>query len=345
LKAAVAVRPGGPEVLELTELPRPKPGRGEALVRLHASSINHVDVWARTGAIPHSGRFPRVLGADGAGTVEEVGDEVDPSVLNTRVLLYPLVTCGSCEPCMEGRENLCDDLKMLGVHLPGTYAEYVKLPAENLVPIPDEMDFTTASTLGVAYLTAWTAVRAADVGVGRSVFIPGATGGFGTAAVRFSLALGATVLASTASPQKAQRLKETGVKHVIDANVRDLAEEVRRVTGGRGVDAALDSVGSATFLQSLRAVRKGGKVVTIGATTGKEVQLDLRFVFANGLNISGVYMGTRKELAEIVKWVTEGRVRPVIDSVYSLEEVAEAHSRVDGRLAFGKVVLRPTGSA
>ena len=312
------------------------------MVKLVASSVNHVDIWARTGALGTDRPFPKILGADGAGLVEETGGPAEGLAAGTRVLIYPLLTCGSCEYCLSGRENLCQNLKMLGIQCDGTYAEYVAVPQRNLVTIPDVLDFTTASTLGIAYLTAWTAlVRAAKVEPGEAVLVPAATGGFGTAAISIARALGADVVATTGSKEKVVKLRSVGVKAVVDVTSEDMVSSVLSATDGRGVDVVLDSVGSATLAASLKCVRRGGRLVTLGATSGREVTLDVRGIYAKGITIYGVYVGTRDDLTHVIEWVAEGKIRPVVDSVYTLEEAAEAHSRLDGRLAFGKIVLRP----
>jgi len=342
MKAVVVPRYGGPEVLTLVEdRPEPVPGPDEVVLHVHAAGINHLDLTVRNGIPTLKLTLPHIPGADVAGEVAKLGSDVTGFELGDRVVANPGLYCGRCEFCLAGEDSMCRDYRILGEHVPGTYAEYVAVPARNLLPIPVEMEWTTAAAAPLAFMTAWRLlVTRAAVRPGEDVLILGAGSGVSTAAIQIAKLAGCTVYTTSSSDAKLQRAREIGADVVV--NYKDMAwsQAVWELTGKRGVDVVLDHVGEATFKDSLRALRKGGRLVTPGATTGPLPQIDLRYVFWRQLSILGSTMANQREFEEVMKLVFMGRLKPVVDRVFPLAEAAAAHAHLEKAEQFGKVVLR-----
>lgn len=340
MKAVVIRRHGGPEVLELAQLPDPEPGPGEVRVRVRAVALNHLDLWVRQGWPKLELSFPHLLGSDIAGVVDCLGPGVRGWKTGDEVVLQPGVSCGTCEACLSGRDNYCADYGLLGEDRGGGYAEYIVVPAQNLLPKPPRLSFEEAACIPVTFLTAWQmVVTRARVRPGEWVLVQAAGSGVGTAAVQVAKLHGATVVATAGSDEKLARARALGADHVLNYRERDFAKEARALTGGRGVDVVVEHVGGEVFARSLRALRQGGRLVTCGATAGAEARFDLRYVFLRKLSILGSTMGSKGELAEVMRFCAEGRLQPVLDRVLPLERAAEAHAVVADREQFGKVVL------
>jgi len=333
---------GGPEVLRAGELPEPEPLPGTAVVRVRAVALNHLDIWVRRGWPGLKLAMPHVLGADVAGVVVAVGAGVDPARVGEEVVLSPGVSCGACEECLSGRDNLCRTYGILGEHLPGGYAELVRVPVANLLAKPAALSFEEAACIPLVFLTAWHALVArAGLRAGETLLVHAAGSGVGSAAVQIGKLLGARVVATAGSDPKCDKARALGADHAIQYERQDFLAEVKAWTGRRGVDVVLEHTGQATWEKSLLALRGGGRLVTVGATTGHDARTDLRHVFYRQLSLLGSTMGSKGELFEVLRFVAEGRLRPVLDRCLPLAEAVRAQELLSRREQFGKLVLVP----
>ena len=342
MKAVLLPRYGGPEVLEYVEdRPEPVIGPDEVLLHVHAASLNHLDLTVRKGLPTLKLTLPHILGADVAGEVAQLGSDVTGFEPGDRVVANPGLTCGRCEFCVAGDDSLCPEYKILGEHVPGTYAEYVAVPARNLLPIPVDMDWVPAAAAPLVFMTAWRLlVTRAAIRPGEDVLILGAGSGVSTAAVQIAKLAGCTVYTTSSSDAKLQKAKELGADVLVNYKEMPWSKAIWELTGKRGVDVILDHVGEATFPDSVRTLRKGGRLVIPGATTGDMPKLDLRRLFWRQLSVLGSTMANRREFEEVMKLVFMGRLKPVVDKVFPLREAAQAHAYLETGEQFGKVVLR-----
>ena len=341
MKAIVIPKHGGPEVLQLTDITEPKPGPTEVVVRVRACALNHLDLWVRRGLNGVTFPLPLVPGSDISGEVASVGPNAQRVHTGERVVLAPGVSCGQCAACAAGRDSECRKYTLFGYGCNGGCAEYVLAPEVNVLPMPPGLSFEEAAAVPLVFLTAWhMLVARARLQPGEEVLILGAGSGVGSAAIQIAKLTGARVIATAGSPAKLDKARELGADEVIDHAQQKISEEVRRLTGKRGVDVVFEHVGVATWEQSILSLATGGRLVTCGATTGAAAQLDLRYLFARQLSLLGSYMGSRAELFTVLKLVGEKRLRPVIDRVFPLAEAAQAHRRLEQREQFGKVVLK-----
>jgi NADPH:quinone reductase-like Zn-dependent oxidoreductase len=342
MRAMAMAGHGGPEVLRMTDLPDPVAGPGQVVVRVRAVALNHLDVWVRKGWPGLQLAMPHVLGADVAGVVEGVGPGVDGMKPGDEVVLNPGVSCGRCEACLSGRDNLCRRYGILGEHLPGGYAERVAVPAANALPKPRRLSFEEAACLPLVFLTAWHALVArARLAAGETVLVQAAGSGVGSAAVQIAKLLGARVVATAGSDAKCERARALGADHAVNYEREDFLAAVKGLTGRRGVDVVFEHTGKATWERSLLALVNGGRLVTVGATTGFDPPTDLRHVFYRQLSVLGSTMGSKGELFQVLRFVEEGRLRPVLDRVLPLSEAAAAQQVLARREQFGKIVLVP----
>jgi NADPH:quinone reductase-like Zn-dependent oxidoreductase len=330
MKAITIPSPGGPEVLRWVDVPDPIPKPGEVTLEVKAASINHLDIWVRKG-LPGV-TYPRIPGCDAAGIVRETGE---------RVVLNPARSCGVCEFCASGEKPLCKDYVILGEHSDGTQAELLCVPRSSVLPIPETMDFETAAAAPLVSLTAWRLiVTRGRLRPSEDVLIWSAGAGVGTACLQLAKRAGARVLATASSDSKAARLVELGADVVFNHARENVVQRIRELTGKRGVDLVVDYIGKDTWAKSLSVVRRGGRIVTCGATSGHDPSEDLRHVFYRQLEILGCTMGNDKELQDVLRLVFRGELRPVVDKVYPMKEAAEAHRRLERREACGKIILR-----
>ncbi|MBI4168392.1 MAG: zinc-binding dehydrogenase [Acidobacteria bacterium] len=342
MKAVLIRRHGGYEALEVVETPPPVAGPGEVLVRVKAAGMNHLDTWVRRGMPGVALPLPMIPGSDAAGVIAEVGPGVGGLARGDRVFVSPGFSCGRCVACLSGEDPLCKDYGILGEHRNGTDAELIALPAGGVIPLPEGLSFEEGAAFPLVFLTAWhMLVARARVRVGEEVLVHAAGSGVGTAAVQIAKLHGARVLATVGSEDKAVKVRALGADEVINYRKADFQEEARRLTGKRGVDVVVDSVGQETWDGSLRSLAKGGRLVTCGATSGYEGRTDIRHVFFKGLSILGSTMGSRAELLRIARLMGERRLRPVIDRVLPLDRVAEGHRAMAERSLVGKIVLTP----
>jgi NADPH:quinone reductase-like Zn-dependent oxidoreductase len=330
---------GGPEVLRLEEAPDPELVRGEVLVRVRACALNHLDLWERRGLPRVQIPLPHISGSDVAGEV--IASAAPDVAIGRRVMLQPGVSCGHCAACLSGRDYECACYEVLGYrNHPGGYAELVKVPVQNLVPIPDEIDFVHAAAFPLTFLTAWHMLMTrAKLARGEDVLVLAAGSGVGQAAIQIAFMHGARVFATAGSDAKLERARALGAFEVINHHTQDIAAEVLRLTNRRGVDVVIEHVGEATWAKSVRALARGGRLVTCGATTGGHGTLDLHALFAKQLSILGSYMGSKGELLRAARFLFTGQLKPVVDRTYPLAEAAEAQRRLEQSDQFGKIVL------
>jgi len=332
---------GGLEHLALHDLPRPElEAAGDALIRVHAAALNRLDLFVTDGLAGVDYRFPHIVGSDGAGVVEAVGSAVTGIRLGDRVMIHPGIACGRCAACLAGEESLCATFRVVGEHRAGTAAEYVVVPAVNLAAVPPAMPWAQAAAFSLATLTAWhmLATRAA-LQQGETVLIWGIGGGVALAALQVARHLGARVIVTSGSEAKLGVARREGAEVTLNHATQDVVAEVRRLTDRRGADVVVDSVGQARWQDSLRAMRRGGRLVICGATSGPMVQLDLRRLFWHQWSILGATLGSRREYAAIVALAHVGVLWPVVDSVEPLERATEAFARLQRGEQTGKLVI------
>ena len=330
---------GGPEVLRYEDAPDPDLAPGEVLVRVRACALNHLDLWARRDLPRVTIPMPHITGSDVAG---EVVAAVAPDVgLGRRVMLQPGVSCGRCGACLSGKDNECARYEVLGyLNHAGGYAEFVKVPVQNLIPIPDEIDFVHAAAFPLTFLTAWHMLMTrAQLKRGEDVLVLAAGSGVGQAAIQIAFLHGARVFATAGTDEKLERARALGAYEVIHHYRQDIAEEIRRLTNRRGVDVVIEHVGEATWAKSVRTLARGGRLVTCGATTGPNGALNLQALFAKQLTIYGSYVGTKGELMRAARFFFAGQLKPIVDCTFPLADAAAAHARLDASGQFGKIVL------
>jgi len=330
---------GGPDVLRYEEAPEPELAPGDVLVRVRACALNHLDLWARRGLPNVRIPMPHISGSDIAGEV--IGSAAIDVAIGRRVMLQPGLSCGRCEACLSGRDNECPCYEVLGyTNHDGGYAELVKVPVENLISIPDEIDFVHAAAFPLTFLTAWHMLMTrAGLKRGEDVLVLAAGSGVGQAAIQIASLHGARVFATAGSDRKLERARALGACEVIHHHEQDIAEEIKRLTNRRGVDVVIEHVGEATWPKSVRSLARGGRLVTCGATTGRHGTLDLAALFSKQLTIHGSYMGTKGELMRVARYFFTGQLKPVIDRTFPLAEAAAAHRRMEESGQFGKIVL------
>jgi len=342
VRAVLIRRHGGTEVLEIAEMPRPSAGPGQIVLQVKAAGLNHLDTWVRRGMPGMALPLPMILGSDAAGVVVEIGAGVAGLKAGDRVFVSPGSSCTRCAACLAGDDPLCRSYAILGEQANGTQAELVALPAANVMPLPDPLSFEEGAAFPLVFLTAWhMLVARARVAVGEEVLVHAGGSGVGSAAIQIAKLHGARVLTTVGSAEKAVRARALGADETIDYRARDFLEEIRRLTGKRGVDVVVDTIGRETWERSIKAMARGGRLVTCGATSGYEAPTDLRYLFSRGLSIHGSTMGGRAALLKIAGLMAERRLRPVIDRILPIERVAEGHRLIAERSVFGKVLLRP----
>jgi NADPH:quinone reductase-like Zn-dependent oxidoreductase len=340
MKAIVYAEHGGPEVLRYMDVPEPTIGAGEVLVRVRACALNHLDLWLRQGVPSMKIPLPHIPGSDIAGEVVRVGEGAPNVRGGERVMLQPGISCGQCEKCLAGDDNLCKSYRIFGEMVDGGCAEYVKAPAVNCVPIPEGLSFEAAAAFPLVSLTAWhMLISRARLKPGESVLVLAAGSGVGSAAIQIAKASGAWVIATAGSEAKLAKARELGADETINHSTQKIATEVKRLTGRRGVDVVFEHVGEATWNESIRSLVSGGRLVTCGATTGFSGAIDIRYLFFRQISLLGSFMGSKADLLAAVEFLKRGLLKPVIDVVMPLEKCAEAHRRLENSEQFGKIVL------
>jgi NADPH:quinone reductase-like Zn-dependent oxidoreductase len=341
MKAVRFHKHGGPDVLQYEDAPEPQPNSDEALVRVKACALNHLDLWARIGLPNVEIPLPHISGSDISGVVEWVPVEEKGFKKGDEVIINPGVGCGRCDRCLTGKDNQCRYYTIIGYGIDGGYAELVKVPRSNLIQKPEKMGFEEAASFPLVFLTAYhMLVTKAGVRVSDKVLILAASSGVGSAAIQLAKLHGAEVIATGGDSEKLERAKQLGADHVIDHYRQDVLGEVRRITGNRGVDVVFEHVGKETWGSSVKALAKGGRLVLCGATTGAEVITDLRYIYNRELTVYGSFMSSKGELLKVVSLFEEGRLKPVVDSIFPLKRAGEAQRRMEESRHFGKIVLK-----
>jgi NADPH:quinone reductase-like Zn-dependent oxidoreductase len=342
MKAAIFRELGGPEKLEIADVVQPSPQPGEVLVRVRAAAMNHLDLWVRRGLPGLELSFPHIGGADIAGEVAALGAGVESVKEGARVVVNPGLWDGTCEWCLKGQQSLCVNFRILGEHINGGFAEYVTVPAANLAMMPDDFSFEQAAAVPLVFLTAWRALMSqARLRAGESILILGASGGAASAGIQIAKLAGAYVYAVTSSEEKAERARALGADQVIDRTKDEFSKQVLQLTNRRGVDVVLENTGEKTWEGSLRALTRGGRLVTYGSTSGRSGNTIIPLVFWKQIQIMGSTMGTPDEFATVMRLVWEGKLRPVVDRVLPLDKIREAHEALEAGEQFGKIVLTP----
>lgn len=341
MRAAQIVAFGGPEVFRVTEVATPEPADGEVLVRLRAAGLNRADIIVREGRFAEASPPPMILGVEGAGDVAALGAGVTGFAEGDCVAINPMKVCDECEYCRGGRDSECPRLQVVGEHFDGTYAEYIALPARNLVPVPPGLGYEQLAAGVVPYMTAWHMLKTrGGLEQGETVLVVGAGSGVASAAVQVAKALGATVIATTSSDEKKKRARALGADEVVNYRARpDFDVAVRELTGGAGVDLVHETVGAATVQKSIQSTRHGGRLVGMGSHTGRVADIDLWSLYRREITVIGCHTSNRAEIAEFLPLLADGSLTPVVDSAYPLEAAVEAQARLDAPDRFGKVVL------
>ncbi|MCS7191798.1 MAG: zinc-binding dehydrogenase [Armatimonadetes bacterium] len=342
MKASAIVAHGGVEGLRYMDLPDPQPSQGEVVIQVRACALNHLDIWLRIGIPAYRLELPHVPGSDVAGEVVAIGDGVTNVKFGDKVIVNPNLTCGECEWCKMGEDSMCISFGIFGAKCWGGYAEFAKVPARNLIPMPENLTFEQAAAFPLTFLTAWhMLITRANLKPGERVLIVAAGSGVGVAAVQIAKLAGAFVIATAGTDEKCEKAKAIGADEVINHSRENIVEGVKSLTDGRGVDLVFEHVGPAVFDQCLASLAKGGRLVTCGATTGPAASFDIRFLFSRQLSIIGSMMGRTSELLTIVRLFGEGKLKPIIDRTFHLSEARKAQEVLESRNFFGKLVLVP----
>ncbi len=332
---------GGPEVLQWGSFELPEPGPREVRVRVRAVALNHLDVWTRRGLPSLKYEFPHRLGSDVAGEIEALGPGARGVAVGQKVMVNPGLTCGVCDRCLDGDDNLCNKYRIMGENAQGGYSRHVNVPDTNIVPMPEGLSFTDAASFPLVSITAWQMVmRRAEVKIGQTVLVQAAGSGVSSMAIQLCKLMGARVIATTGTDEKARRARELGADDVINYTTHDFLAECKRITNKRGVDAVIEHVGGDVFTKSIVAATRGGRVVTCGATSGFLPTVDLRQIFFRQVQVLGSTMGRKSDLLRVASLIAEKKIRPVVDRVLPLREARKAHEALEARQAFGKIVLQ-----
>jgi NADPH:quinone reductase-like Zn-dependent oxidoreductase len=331
---------GGPEVLKYEDVPDPRPRKDQVLISVKACALNHLDLFIRKG-LPGV-KLPHINGSDVAGIVSEVGEYITDLKVGQRVLLAPHCFCGVCPACTRGEQNLCPYYTVLGYLNDGGNAEFIVVPRVNVLPIQGELTYDEAASLPLVSLTAWhMLVGRCGIKPGETVLVLGGGSGIGSIAIQISKMFGALCIATAGDESKLERCRDLGADYTINHYQQKIADEVKKITNRGMCDIVFEHVGKATWMESMKSLKPGGKLVTCGATTGPEASFDIRFLFTRQLSFLGSFMGTQGDFHEVMKHIFAGKIKPVVDKSYPLREAAAAHERLEKSEQFGKIVLNP----
>lgn len=341
MKAVVFHEFGGSDKLKLEDVKIPEIGPNEILVKVKACGVNRLDLLLRNGDIPDA-PLPHICGSEVAGVVEKVGPKVSSPKAGNKVVIAPWIFCGKCEQCKKGQETTCPNGDILGMYSNGGYAEFVKVPAVNAVKIPPKLDFKNAAAVTLSMLTAWRMLNTrAKLNKNETVLVHAGGSGVGSSAIQIAKYLGAKVIATASTDEKRKNASKLGADIVIDSKADSLSARLMKETNGKGVDVVFEHVGKDTWQESMKSLKKGGRIVTCGGTTGYEVNLDTGDVIYNEFTIFGSRGGTRAELKKVLVLVATNKIKPIIDKEFPLKKAAEAHERMESRKQFGKMILLP----
>jgi NADPH:quinone reductase-like Zn-dependent oxidoreductase len=341
MKAIVFYEHGDLSRVQLADVPRPVPGAHELVIQVHAAALNRLDLWVLEGWPALKLHLPHIMGSDGAGVVAEVGSQVTGWQVGDRVAINPTYSCGQCDYCLRGRDNLCDQFAIYGEHRPGFFAEYAVVSARNLFKLPEHVSFAQAAAASLVYVTAWhSLVERGRLQAGEDVLIVGAGGGVNTASIQIARLAGArTIYVVGSDDEKLAQAQALGADVIINRQNEDWGKGIFKATQRRGVDIVVDNVGAATYAMSLRALKKGGRLLTVGNTSGPKFEFDNRLIFGKHLEIIGSTMGPIAAYQQVMALIFSGRLQPLIDTVYPLEEGIEALRRLQTGAVQGKLVL------
>lgn len=343
MKAVIFRKTGGLENLEYTDVPKPSPRKGEVLVQVKACALNHLDLWILTGAVAPKISMPHILGCDIAGEIAKVGAGAKGLKIGKRVIVAPGIRDGKSPHYKSGIwDSLSPGYQIVGFQNNGGYAEYAVVPSENVVPVSPQLSFEEWASIPLVFLTAWhMLVTHAKLAKGETVLIQAAGSGIGSAAIQIAKHLGAKVITTVGQNSKAAAAKKLGADHVINYREKDFTEEVKKLTNGQGVEVVFEHIGPETMQKSILCLKKKGRVVHCGVTSGATTQIDLRYLYANQITLQGSYMGGHQELLQVLRLVEKGKLRPVLDQVFPLSKATEALQRMVDRKNFGKIILKP----
>jgi len=337
---AVTIDGYGLENVAVRELPEPRPGAGELIVRMRGGALNHLDLWTLEDALGIKHEFPHVLGADGAGEVAELGPGLRAPHVGTRVMIDPALSCGGCEFCLAGEQSLCTTFRMMGEHTGGTLAELVAVPATNVYPLPEHLSFEEGAALGTTFITAYRMLFARGrLRPGEWILITGIGGGLALSLFQLARPIAGKVFVTSSSDEKLERARKLGADGVVNYKDEDVGKAIRGLTGKRGVDLVVDSAAGSSLDASLRALRKGGRLVNAGATAGSPAPVDVRRLFWNQLELIGSTMGSVRDVSDMLRAVAGSRMRPIIDRTYPMDDAATALGQLKAGDHFGKIVL------
>ena len=342
MKAVIFHEHGGADVLQYTDVDTPQPGYGEVQVELKASAMNRLDIWVRNGWPGIRIEYPHILGADGAGVISAVGEGVMAVSIGDRVVINGTINHDPLDPMvLAGKDNLARRVAILGEDIPGTYAEYVTVPQQNVLTLPNDFPFDQAAAASLVYLTAWhSMITRGNIRAGESVLIVGAGGGVNTASIQIAKLIGVTVYVVGSNQEKCDRARDLGADFTVDRSQEEnWSKAIYMLTGKRGVDAVIDNVGAGTWPMSLRSLTRGGRLLTVGGTSGYSAEVPVNLMFGKHLSIIGSTMSNQTDFRTVMKLIFEGKLHPVIDKTYSLTDIKQAHEYMDSGELFGKIVL------
>ncbi|MCC7451812.1 MAG: zinc-binding dehydrogenase [Anaerolineae bacterium] len=324
----------------VTDHPTPEPGEGEVRIRVRAAALNRLDIWVRNGWPGIKLPLPHILGADAAGDIDQIGPGVAGWSVGDRVVIDPSASCGRCEYCRSGRQNLCDSFGIRGEHTTGTYAEYITISARNLLKLPDTVTYAQAAGAALVYLTAWhSLITKGHLRPAETVLIVGASGGVNTASIEIAKFAGAYVYVVGSSAAKLEQATALGADEVIDRSAEDWSKAIFKRTNRRGVDVVIDNVGKDTLFGSIRSVCKGGRILIVGNTSGPIAEVDLRYIFSKQISLIGSTMAPHSDFVTVMQLVFDGKLKPPISATYPLEQAADAQRALEQGDVFGKIIL------
>jgi NADPH:quinone reductase-like Zn-dependent oxidoreductase len=342
MKAVLFHEHGNIDVLRIEEVPQPTPGLTGVVVKVRACGANRLDIYSRTGRTKIA-PMPHISGSEVAGEIAAIGEAVSGLTIGQAVAVAPYLFCGQCEFCLAGEEVLCLKGDIVGLGNQGGYAEFVRVPASSIVPLPKGVDFVSSAAVGLATITAWhMLVSRAPLQPGQDVLVHAAGSGVGSAAIQIAKLCGARVIATAGSAEKLELARKLGADEVINYNEQDFTQEVKLITSKRGVDVVVEHIGEHTWEKSIACLTRKGRLVTCGATTGNEGKVNIWSLFAKEISLIGSYGGTRQDLADVLKLVATGQLKPVIYGTYTLDQLGTVQELMDGRKQFGKMVITPS---
>ena len=342
MKAVRFHKHGSLDVLTYEDAPDPKIAANEVLVQVKTCALNHLDIWLRMGVRSWKLSMPHIVGSDISGVVAEVGPLVTRVKPGDRVLLCPGISCGQCEQCFKGLDSACRNYTLFGVMVDGGYAEYVKSPEMNVIPIPGDLSFDEAAAVPLVFITAWHMLfTRARLQPGEDVLVVGAGSGVGSAAIQIAKLVGCRVIAVAGSDEKLEKAKALGAEAGINHAKQSIAAEVARLTDKRGVDVVVEHVGEAVWEACFESLATYGRLVTCGTTSGEEVKLNLRIMYGRQRSLLGSFMGGKGELMDALRFIGQRRLKAVIDSAFPLQDAVAAQRKMESRNFFGKILLHP----